>query len=160
MNLYKQLIGKLYRGLVYFQTFLTGILLLIVTLQILTRLLPFLPRILWTEEAARFLLVWVIFLGAALGVKEGTHFTVSLLPEAKSPALAKLWDFGVGVLMTLLSLIFAYRGFKYVKVLFWDVSDMAQISMAWVGAALPVFALLSLIFLSETFINLFIKEGS
>ena len=149
----------LYKGLVYTQTFLMSVLLLIVSIQVFTRLIPFLPHFLWTEEIARFLLIWVIFLGASIGVKEGTHFTVSLLKDTKSKVLNKIWDIGVLAAMTTMSAIFAIRGFKYAKVMIWDISDIAQISMIWVGAAIPAFGILALLFIIEKFISQFSKEG-
>ncbi|MDC7219231.1 MAG: TRAP transporter small permease [Spirochaetales bacterium] len=151
--------NKMYRGLVYLQTFLMSVLLLIVSIQVLTRLLPFLPHFLWTEEIARFLLIWVIFLGASIGIREGTHFTVSLLQKSKSKVVNKIWDLGVLVALTAMSAIFAIRGFKYAKVMIWDISDIAQISMIWVGAAIPAFGILSLLFIIEMFVNQFNKEG-
>lgn len=152
--------NKLYKGLVYLQTFLMALLLLIVSIQVISRLVPILPHFLWTEEIARFLLIWVIFLGATIGVREGTHFTVSLLQNTKSKVLNKIWDLGVLAAMTTMSAIFAIRGFKYAKVMIWDISDIAQISMIWVGAAIPAFGILSLLFILEMIIRQFTKEGN
>ncbi|MDA3808730.1 MAG: TRAP transporter small permease subunit [Spirochaetaceae bacterium] len=159
MNRYEKIMKELYRGLVVLQTFLLGTLLAIVSVQIIIRILPFLPNILWTEEIARFLLVWVIFLGAAIGVKEGTHFTVSILPEAKSKLVSWIWELAILIAMTSLSAIFTYRGIKYAKVMIWDISNIAQISMIWVGAAIPAFGILSLLFIVEMFVKQFKKEG-
>lgn len=159
MNSYKKIMRGLYRGLVILQTALLGILLTIVSIQIITRLLPFLPHFMWTEEIARFLLVWVIFLGAAIGVREGTHFTVSILPDPTSKLVSLIWDLAVLIGMTSLSAIFTYRGIKYAKVMIWDISDIAQVSMIWVGAAIPAFGILSLLFLLEMFVKQFYREG-
>jgi hypothetical protein len=49
-----------------------------VTMQIFARFTDFLPRYIWTEELARFLLVWMIMIGSMIGVREGTHFNVDL----------------------------------------------------------------------------------
>lgn len=156
---FEKIMSGIYKALVVIQTVLLGTLLLIVTIQIVSRLMPFLPHFLWTEEIARFLLVWVIFLGAAIGVREATHFTVSILPEAKSGLLAMIWEYGILIGMTTLSAIFTYRGMKYAKVMIWDISDIAQISMIWVGAAIPAFGILSLLFLLEMFIKQSKKAG-
>lgn len=157
--LIKTMINGLYRSLVILQTVLLGILLLIVTLQIATRVMPFLPNLLWTEEIARFLLIWVIFLGASIGVKESSHFTVSLLAEPKSKRIIFLWDLAILILMMGFSSVFAFRGLKYALVLLWDISDIAQISMLWVGISIPVFGFLSLIFLLELTFKIVRKGG-
>lgn len=159
MTIFTKAIQGLYKSLVIVQTALLGLLLAIVSLQVITRLFPFIPHFLWTEEIARFLLIWVIFLGASLGVKEWTHFTVSLLPESKSGVFRLIWDIAIIAGISVISGIFAYRGLKYALVMIWDISDIAQISMIWVGAAIPVFGVLSLLFLIEKFIEQLHKEG-
>jgi TRAP-type C4-dicarboxylate transport system permease small subunit len=60
--------------------------------------LPFLPagQSPWTEESARFLLVWLGFLGAALAFGRGGHLGVDyfmgkLAPEARRLAAALAW---------------------------------------------------------------------
>ncbi|MCZ8146939.1 MAG: TRAP transporter small permease subunit, partial [Roseomonas sp.] len=45
-----------------------------VSLQIFARFTELLPRYIWTEELSRFLLVWMVMIGAMAGVREGTHF--------------------------------------------------------------------------------------
>ena len=42
--------------------------------------------LIWSEEAARYLFVWVSMLGAALALREGGHFGLDLLIR-RAPAL-------------------------------------------------------------------------
>lgn len=159
MHSFKKIMNGLYKGLVVLQAFLLTALLAMVTIQIVTRMLPFLPHVMWTEEIARFLLIWVVFLGASIGVREVTHFTVCLLPEPKSKIGLMIWDIGIQIAMITLAAIFTFRGWKYAKVMIWDISDIAQISMIWVGAAIPAFGILSLLFILENMISKFTKES-
>ena len=55
-----------------------------VTLQIFSRFIDFIPRYIWTEEVARFCLIWIIMLGATIAVRDGTHFDVDVLPAPKT----------------------------------------------------------------------------
>ena len=151
-------VDRLYKGLVVLQTVLLGLLLVIVAAQIAARLIPFLPYMLWTEEIARFLLVWVIFLGASIGVKESSHFTVSLLPEARNRLVALGMELAILLGIVAFAAIFIVRGGKYARVMYWDISDVAQISMLWVGIAIPVFGILSTLFLIEKIIEA-LKKG-
>ena len=59
-------------------------------LQILSRYGDFLPRYIWTEEASRFLLIWMVMLGAMLGVRELTHFDVDVWPTLSARANTRL----------------------------------------------------------------------
>ena len=44
--------------------------------QILSRNLPLLPRLFWTEELSRFAFQWMIMLGTAVGVLHADHFVL------------------------------------------------------------------------------------
>jgi TRAP-type C4-dicarboxylate transport system permease small subunit len=69
---------------------LVGLLTAITFAQVATRYVLGDPLI-WSEEAARYLFVWVSMIGAALAIREGGHFGLDLLirrfPAAK-PVLA------------------------------------------------------------------------
>ena len=51
-----------------------------VGLQVIARYTGVIPVYLWTEELATFIFVWVVMLGSALAVWEGTHFDVQVIP--------------------------------------------------------------------------------
>lgn len=59
-----------------------------VTWQILTRYLTTSPSS-WTEELARFLLIWIGLLGAAWAYRQRAHLGLSYLVEKQSPQTQK-----------------------------------------------------------------------
>src|SRR5215813_7764713 len=61
-----------------------------VTLQMISRLTGLIPAWIWTEEMARFLFIWMVMLGAMIGVRDGTHFEVDVWPDLKPRANAAL----------------------------------------------------------------------
>jgi TRAP-type C4-dicarboxylate transport system permease small subunit len=44
----------------------------------------------WTEEISRLLFVWLAYIGAAIGLREGTMIVIDTLPQALGPR-AKAW---------------------------------------------------------------------
>src|SRR5260370_9225324 len=84
----RSLNALIYRGLQKLITVLIAVMIIPVTLQIFSRFFEFIPRYIWTEEVARFCLMWLIMLGAIIAVRDGTHFDVDVLPPPKT-ALAK-----------------------------------------------------------------------
>jgi branched-subunit amino acid transport protein len=60
-----------------------------VAIQVFARLVPGLESPMWTEEAARYLLVWTIMVGAVVALRRGSHFVVDLLPPL--PARIDRW---------------------------------------------------------------------
>ena len=57
-----------------------GLLIIPVSLQIFSRYTELIPSYIWTEEMARFFLVWTVMIGAMLGVRESRHFEVDMWP--------------------------------------------------------------------------------
>jgi TRAP-type C4-dicarboxylate transport system permease small subunit len=67
-----------------------AILVIPVTLQMIARQTGLIPNWIWTEEMARFFFIWMVMLGAMIGVREGTHFDVDVWPEMKARTNAVL----------------------------------------------------------------------
>lgn len=43
----------------------------------------------WVEQASLLIVVWIAFLGAAVGIRRGTHLSVDFIREAMPPPLRK-----------------------------------------------------------------------
>lgn len=69
-----------------------------VTLQIVNRKFIGLT-LLWTEELARFLYIWVAFVGWAYVTKKRKALRIELLPDALSPRLRALFDMAEDVIV-------------------------------------------------------------
>jgi TRAP-type C4-dicarboxylate transport system permease small subunit len=85
-----------------------AILIVCLILQVFTRLLPrFLGdwaviSLPWTEELSRFSFVWLLMLGASVGMYNQEHFTVTFVVDALPPALRP----SIQLLVYLLELLF------------------------------------------------------
>lgn len=108
-----------------------------VTWQIFTRYVLADPPV-WTEEIARYLFIWQIFLGAGLAFGRGSHIVVDVLLRVLPPrgrrALALLNHALVAALLALL----AWRGGTMVGVTAGSYATGSGLSMGVVYAALPV----------------------
>src|SRR5215831_19845164 len=67
-----------------------AVLMIPVSLQIFSRYTQLIPAYIWTEEMARFLFIWMVMIGAMIGVREGSHFEVDVWPELGAKANAAL----------------------------------------------------------------------
>lgn len=65
---------------------------LILILQVFMRYFLRAPFV-WSEELARYLLVWTAMLGVSLAVREGRHIKVDLLPTIMGPRAGRVFDF-------------------------------------------------------------------
>jgi TRAP-type C4-dicarboxylate transport system permease small subunit len=139
----------LYRGLQAVLTALIAVMIIPVTLQIFSRFVDFIPRYIWTEEAARFCLIWLIMLGATIAVRDGTHFEVDVLPvpkSAKGRLVARLIVHGV---MLLVALTFVAFGWRFAEFGWQQSSEMTGINMLWIHAAWPLAGIIWVLFLVE-----------
>jgi len=149
----RKLLNGYYKFLKILLAALMGLLVIPVMLQIIARYLGFIPRYIWTEEMARFCFIWVILVGSMIAVRDGTHFTVDLLPKAKTPrgeAFAKMFvDFWI--FMT--ALIFIIWGWPLVQFGLLQTSEMAELPMVLIYMAWPIAGITWILFLIEKFVD-------
>ena len=130
-------------------TVLITLLIVPVTLQILARYVPFIPRYIWTEEAARFCFVWIIMLGAMIAVRDGSHFDVDVLPTPRSRAGRGWAKLLVHTTMTALALCFVWYGWEFSQEGLLQTSEIAELPMIAIYAAWPLSGIIWTLFLVE-----------
>lgn len=125
-----------------------AILIIPVSLQIFARFTEFLPRYIWTEEAARFLLVWMVMIGAMIGAREGTHFVVDLFPSL-SPRKQAVLDLTSGVFVLIFGFIFLWYGIEFTQFAWFRISELAEWPLWLIHIAWPIAGFSWLIFTGE-----------
>jgi TRAP-type C4-dicarboxylate transport system permease small subunit len=149
----RRLNALIYRVLQVAITVLIAVMLIPVTLQIFSRFFEFIPRYIWTEEVARFCLMWLIMLGATIAVRDGTHFDVDVLPTPKTnqgKAVARLI---VHIPMLLVALTFIAFGWRFALFGYEQSSEMTGINMLSIHIAWPLAGICWLLFLAEKIIE-------
>jgi TRAP-type transport system small permease protein len=145
----KRLVERLGRIQVWITFAFISVITVCVSVQVFVRYVLQKPLFLWTEELARFALVWMVFLGIGVGVKNDAHFAMDVLP----PLLGKRWgalvrlfsDLCMGTILVLL--ILAGLRFSYFG-LFQNSPNM-EILMVWIFMAIPLGGILALVYLVE-----------
>ena len=130
-------------------TVLMGLLIVPVTMQIFSRYVGIIPRYIWTEEIARFCFIWIILIGAMIAVRDGTHFTVDLLPQPKTPRGAAFARLFVNAIIFLVALIFIVWGWPLVKFGLMQTSEIAGLPMITIYIAWPLAGATWMLFLAE-----------
>lgn len=145
----KKLLDAYYRLLQVLMALLMGLLMVPVTMQILSRYTGLIPRYIWTEEIARFCFIWIILIGAMIAVRDGSHFSVDLLPTpktARGEAIARLFvDFAIA----LVAVIFIVWGWPLVRFGLMQTSEIAELPMITIYIAWPLAGVTWLLFLAE-----------
>ncbi len=93
----------------------------------------------WTDEILRYLNIWVVFLGAAVGVKRGAHMNVDFfLLKCFNDDTVRTIRKATLVVILLCLLALSWAGTQKVMK-YWNVEIQAlPISIAWFYLAIPV----------------------
>jgi TRAP-type C4-dicarboxylate transport system permease small subunit len=147
-----RVIGWYHRGLVWLLAATVGILILPVTLQTFSRYTELLPSYIWTEEASRFLFVWMIMLGAMVGMREKTHFEVDVWPEL-APRPNAVLRIVSNVFTLAFALVFVWWGVEFVRFGWNQSSEIAELPMWTIFIAWPLTGITWVLFLGEQFVQ-------
>lgn len=92
----------------------------------------------WTEEVARYLLIYLTFVGAAVAVREHTHLRVDFLVVRLPQVVQRM----VGIVMTLgitiSGVLLVVYGYSYTERSMGTISPAIGESIAWIYAAMPL----------------------
>ena len=123
-----------------------------VTLQIVSRYTPLIPSYIWTEELARFMLVWMVMLGAMLGVREASHFTVDVFPRLPVRGEAVM-DLVSGVFVLVLAVVFLWWGWEFTEFAIYRISELAELPLWTIHVAWPITGFTWLLFMGERMVD-------
>jgi TRAP-type C4-dicarboxylate transport system permease small subunit len=79
-------------------------------------------RFFWVEEIGEYALAWLTFIGAAIGLRRGTHFAVQVLTERLPPRLRR------GIAAAHYVLLVAFGGL--LAIYGWQVSELNRQSFS------------------------------
>ena len=103
--------------------------------------------LIWSEEAARYLFVWVAMIGAALAIREGGHFGLDLLIR-RLPAAKPVVGPVVTVVVSVFLIILLKTGIDETNLAARQLAMTFPMRMHWAYLALPVGAGLMLFHLA------------
>ncbi len=137
MKVYLSFVNKLNKLLEVLVVIMLVLLTAIVIAQIVTREMHI--SVSWLEEGARYTMIYVCFLGAALCTRRGTLVKIDILNEMLPKGAMKY----INVLTSIISLVFLafalYSCMQFLPVGMQRVaSSMTKIKMVWFYLAMPV----------------------
>ncbi len=110
----------------------------VITLQIVSRV--FFSAVGWTEEVARFLLVWITFLAGTLAFQRGRHIAVSFAVDALPLPMRKLARLAALAIVVAFMITLIVIGYRYMQVQSFQKSASLRLSMTYVYAVMPLAA--------------------
>jgi len=130
-----------------------GIIMILITVivfaQVVSRYI-FNDPFVWSEETARYLVIWMVFIGMPIGVRDSAHLALGINLFAKLPRLLK---FLTKILLDLIMLsIFIYiirYGYLFSIKSVISMAMTIPISLSLVYIAIPVCTTLTVVFTIE-----------
>jgi TRAP-type C4-dicarboxylate transport system permease small subunit len=92
----------------------------------------------WTEEIARYLMIWICFLGSAMALKYGEHISVTFLQDRFPPRLRQVVGLTMGLAVLGFFLLGTWEGVLMTLQVADQQAPATWISMAWAYACIPV----------------------
>jgi len=131
-----------------------SLMLIIIFLQVVSRYV-FGFSFSWSEELARFLFVWVVFIGGALIMGEGGHIAVRLLPEiVKGTKAGSMLNIIINVFSVIFILILIVKGSGMTKSMMFQIAPGLGIPMGIVYSIIPVSGVLMLLYIIKDIASL------
>ena len=121
---------------------LVAVITVVTFLQVFTRYVTENPLI-WTEEVARYLFVWITLIGGAAAVRTNGHFGLDILRRFAPPLRTPLGAITMLVVFVFFALLF-YTGILETRQAATQMSPALQVTMHWAFLCIPIGAALAL----------------
>ena len=141
------------RALRWVLVLLLGAMVLAVTWQVVSRYVLAAPSS-WTEEVARYLLIWIGMLGAAYAFRTRMHIGLDLVPKALTGAAARrLHWFTLGIVIVFAVTVLVIGGGSLV-LLTWELrqtSAALELPIAFVYSVIPLTGIVIVLYAMAAF---------
>jgi TRAP-type C4-dicarboxylate transport system permease small subunit len=116
----------------------------------------------WPEELARYHLIWLSFLSAALAVTNKGHYVIAVFYKTifKYSKQRIIVECAVNLLVCILSVVLLIKGSELVIRVAWQGAPAMNISMSWVYFPIPLsLGLILFFYMTEIVENVFFRES-
>ncbi len=122
----------------YIVAFMMAAMVVLISYQVFTRYTGFLASSAWTEEIARFLMIWAVMLAAAMCIRTHELLAIDLIPSLIGPKAQKILKLMTYVCNMVVYAIIIYYGFPLCAKVINQIAPGSKMSMVWPYLALPL----------------------
>lgn len=155
-----------YKAVMFLCKVLLVVDILITTMAVAGRYIPFIPDPAWSEEVVLTCMSYMAVLSAALSIRRGAHIRMTAFDRYLPPKLVKGLDILADIAVLALAVIMITVGWKYATGIGSKGTyvSMPKVSRFWMYFPVPLAGVAMLIFEIEAFYNhvkgIFVKEGN
>ena len=120
-----------------------GVVLLVATITVIVALGVFFRFVLnnslpWTEEVAKFVMVWLAFIGAPVVLKEGGHIAIDVVPTRLPSPLGPIVMMLIQVVVMVVLGVLVFQGWALAWNALPQVAATVDISLFYIFLAVPI----------------------
>ncbi len=113
----------------------------------------------WTEEMARFLFIWLAFIGGYFTIRRGVNITFDLVIDMLPQSIWKVVFTGLNVVSVLFLGLVGYLGINLSILNMTNLSPVMGVPYGYIYFALPIGALVMIFAQIETYLILIKKRN-
>lgn len=149
----KKINDFLYRVLGYILVVLLSAMVAIIFLQVVYRIKK--GALTWSEESARYIMIYLTFIGAALAVRDKSLISVEAVMVKLPPKIRHIINIIVEIVTEIVFFIMIYYGFRLFKLTMTQISPVLKIPMGYIYFAIVLGFFLMAVFNLENIGELF-----
>lgn len=135
----------------YFCAIALGVMSIVVFAQVVFRLTS--GSLPWSEELARYLMIYMVYVGTSIGIKRNSHIAVEVIMDRCPAKAQKVVEVLVDLLMMAAFGILCYYGMKIVNITMMQKSPAMQIKMGYIYLSMVLGGALMLLHCLNNMIN-------
>ncbi len=105
----------------------------------------------WYDEVARYLFIWMVFVGAAVAVRRRAHFGVNILVARWNAAGQRAATSVCWGLVMAYAVFITVQGLRIMEGVSVQTSPALGLTLSWVFLAIPVHGILTLLYAAGHF---------
>ena len=120
-----------------------GVVLLVATITVIVALGVFFRFVLnnslpWTEEVAKFVMVWLAFIGAPVVLREGGHIAIDVLPTRLPSPIGPIVMMLVHVIVMVVLGVLVFQGWALAWNALPQIAATVDVSLFYIFLAVPI----------------------
>lgn len=135
-NFYLRVMDTVNKAIAYTLSLLLAVMVIVIFSQVFSRFVLE-SSIIWSEEFARYVMIWGVFLGVGYATRVDLLIAVKLLPEFLPSKPKKVVNFIVQIMMLLFGAFLTYYGIMMAINVVNQISPAMGVSMAIPYSAIP-----------------------
>ncbi|MBP1153614.1 MULTISPECIES: TRAP transporter small permease [unclassified Paenibacillus] len=160
--LFIKLVDKLNKVMEYLAGTALVLMTAVVFLQVLVRFvlgaMGIQASVPWTEELARYLMIWAIFVGAAVMARKSDSLAVELLVQAVPPSVGKIIKVGAHLIALVFYACIFWVGLQMAQFGLSEKAPVLKVPMLYVYSAMSVGAALTVLNTITMLVDIYVNK--